>query len=125
MKRVLIVDDNEAVAMSLAIAIERLPDVETVVRFDPAAALALFQEQDGESGFAALVTDYNLPRLNGLELIEKVRTMARYRALPAIMITAGEDAMDLNGNFLSAPNAVFQKPFSMREVCRVLEQLLI
>ena len=125
MKRVLIVDDNEAVAMSLAIAIERLPDVETVVRFDPAAALALFQEQDGESDFAALVTDYNLPRLNGLELIEKVRTMERYRALPAILITAGEDAMDLNGNFLRAPNAVFQKPFSMREVCRVLEQLLI
>lgn len=124
MKRVLIVDDNEAVALSLAIAIERLPNVETVVRFDPAAALELFRKQDGHGDFAALVTDYNLPRLNGLELIGKVRSMERYRALPAIMITAGEDAMDLNGKFLSSPNAVFQKPFSMREVCRVLEQLL-
>jgi CheY-like chemotaxis protein len=125
MKRVLIVDDNEAVALSLAIAIERLPDIETVVRFDSAAALELFQDQNGDGDFVALVTDYNLPRLNGLELIGKVRAMQRYRALPAIMVTAGEDAMDLNGNPLSSPNAVFQKPFSMREVCRVLEQLLM
>jgi CheY-like chemotaxis protein len=125
MKRVLIVDDNETVALSLAIAIGRLPHIETVVRFDPAAALEVIRQWDGEREFAALVTDYNLPRLNGLELIERVRTMERYRTLPAIMITAGEDAMDLNGNLLGTPNAVFQKPFSMREVCRVLEQLLI
>ena len=124
MKRVLIVDDNETVALALSVALERLPNLQTVVRFDPAAALELFASEEGGSDFAALVTDYNLPRLNGLELIKNVRAIERYRALPAIVITAGEHEMDLNGNSLSAPNAIFQKPFSMKEVCRVLEQLL-
>ena len=123
MKVVLIVDDNEAVAASLAIAFERLGNVEPVVKYDPTAALQMFSG-DGEQRIAAIVTDFNLPRLNGLELIQQVRSIERYRTLPAIMITAEDNVSNTDGSMLNAPNAVFRKPFSMREVCRVLEQLL-
>ena len=123
MKLVVIVDDNEAVAASLAIAFERLGNVRPVVKYDPASALQMFSPE-GDGNVAAIVTDFNLPRLNGLELIQQVRSIERYRTLPAIMITAEEDISSPDGSMVNAPNAVFKKPFSMREVCRVLEQLL-
>ncbi len=124
MKLVLIVDDNESLAASLAIAFARIPGIEPVVRHDPAAALRMFSDRMNQPGIAAIVTDFNLPRLNGFQLIQQVRAMDRYRTLPAIMITAEENAADKNGCDLSTPNAIFRKPFSMREVCRVLEELL-
>lgn len=121
---VVIVDDNESLAVSLAIAFARIPDVETVIAHEPAAALRIFTDGRCQDKIAAIVTDFNLPHLNGFELIQQIRELEDYRTLPAIMITAAENAMAANRYTLNTPNAIFQKPFSMKEVCRVLEGLL-
>ena len=121
---VVIVDDNESLAVSLAIAFGRIPDVETVIAHEPAAALRLFTDGHRQGKIAAIVTDFNLPHVNGFELIQQIRELEDYRTLPAIMITAAESAVAANGYILNTPNAIFRKPFSMKEVCRVLEGLL-
>ena len=121
-KVVVIVEDAETVAHSLAVAIETLSDVRAIVTRDPRAALSLFSTPG--SAIAALVTDLNLPYFDGFELIRQVRTMQAYRNLPVIMISADERASALNGSAPHPANALFQKPFSPKEVCRVLEQML-
>jgi two-component system, chemotaxis family, chemotaxis protein CheY len=121
-KVVVIVEDAEVVASSLALAVETLPGVEAIITRDPRTALSLFGAPD--SAIAALVTDLNLPYLDGFELIRQVRTLAAYRNLPIIMISADERARSLNGSTTNGANALFQKPFSTKEVCRVLEKLL-
>ena len=123
MKRVVIVDDNESVATSLAIAIANIPDVTTTITHHPSRALRLFTG-DGTEEISAIITDFNLPHLDGLELIRQVRGIDRYRSLPAILITAEENLSPVNGCILNTPDAIFRKPFSVKEVCRVLEKLL-
>ncbi len=124
MKLVVIVDDNEGVAASLAIAFAGIPGVETVISHHPAGALRLFANGAKERAIAAIVTDFNLPQVDGLELIRQVRAIQGYESLPAVIITAEENLSTANGCILNTPNAIFRKPFSMREVCRVLEELL-
>jgi DNA-binding response OmpR family regulator len=121
-KLVLIVEDAEIVASSLALAVEMVPGVKAIITRDPITALSLFGAPD--SAIAALVTDLNLPHLDGFELIRQVRTLAAYRNLPIIMISADERASSLNGSTPNGANALFRKPFSTKEVCRVLEELL-
>ena len=121
-KTVVIVDDAETVASSLAVALEGLLGVDAIVTRDPRAALSLFVAPN--SRIAALVTDLNLPYLDGFELIRQVRTVTRYRDLPVIMISADERASSLNRSTSNGANALFRKPFSMKEVCRVLDELL-
>jgi len=121
-KVVLIVEDSDTVAHSLAVAIETLPGVKTIITRDPRAALSLFGAPD--FGIAALITDLNMPYLDGFELIRQVRAMEPYSKLPVVMITADERAGDLNGSTQHPANALFRKPFSLKEVCRVLEELL-
>lgn len=121
-KVVMIVDDAESVASSLAIALENIPGVTTVVMHDPRIALRLFTAPDVH--IAAVVTDLNLPHLNGFELITKIRSIAGYGKLPAILITADERAGMQDGSGPGHPDAIFWKPFSVREVCRVVEELL-
>jgi DNA-binding response OmpR family regulator len=121
-KVIVIVDDTESVASSLAIALEKIPGVETMVAQDPRTALRLFASP--ELRISAVVTDFNLPFLNGFELIRAIRNLDGYGKLPAVMITADEGAANAKTSEFSNPNAMFRKPFSMKEVCRVVEELL-
>lgn len=121
-KVVVIVDDTDSVASSLALAFENISGVQAVVTHSSIEALRLFSRAD--SGFAAVVTDLHLPSLNGFELIREIRNLPAYRNLPAIMITADERAALKPGSAPDSPNAIFRKPCSLKEVTRVLEALL-
>jgi two-component system, chemotaxis family, chemotaxis protein CheY len=119
---VVIVDDSESVASSLALAFENIPGVQPVIAHSSAEALRLFGADD--SNIAAIVTDFNLPVVDGFELIRRIRNLATYRNLPAIMITADEKAGKDGAAQSDGPNAIFPKPCSLKEVSRVLEELL-
>jgi two-component system, chemotaxis family, chemotaxis protein CheY len=120
-KKVVIVDDSESVAAALAMALEAALGVRTLVALHPQTALKLFQS---ESEIAALVTDLSLPGLDGFQLIGTLRRLPAYQRLPAVMITAEEDAGMLDTPVECRPNVILHKPFSLKEVCSVVQSLL-
>lgn len=119
---IVIAEDTPALAASLALAFEHIGDVEAVVFGNAREAMSFVKQQ--QHALSALVTDLNLPDTNGFALIRSVRSMERNRHVPAILITAQENPPVANGDILGRPNVVIQKPFSMKEVRRVLETLL-
>ena len=119
---VVIVDDTDSVASSLAVAFQTIPGVTPVIAHNSTEALRLFTAPGSE--ISAIVTDFHLPSVDGFELIRQIRDLAAYRNLPAIMITADEKAGAIGGATRYSPNAIFPKPCSLKEVSRVLEQLL-
>ena len=124
MKLIVVVDDNESLASSLALALARLPGIEVAITDHAAKALSLIAEKASTDSVAALITDYNLPYTNGLELIRQARAVEGCRTLPAILITADDSIRCAKGSMLDTPNAILRKPFSMKEVRRVVEELL-
>jgi two-component system alkaline phosphatase synthesis response regulator PhoP len=72
-----------------------------------------------------LVTDCQMPRLNGLELIERVRNEPTLKDLPIIMLTA--KGLELSQCELAERwnvRAILGKPFSPRELLHTIENLL-
>jgi DNA-binding response OmpR family regulator len=120
-KVVVIVEDSDSVATSLAVALEKNLGVRVIVARHPQAALNLFVS---EREISAVVTDLNLPFLDGFELIGALRKLRSYESLPAVMITAEDDPESFNNSAECKPNIILRKPFSPREVCRVVESLL-
>lgn len=102
---VVIVDDADSVASSLALAFESIPGVKPVTVRSSREALRLFTAPD--SKIAAIVTDLHLPHLNGFELIREIRTLTPYRNLPAIMITADERAATAADRNIYSPMLFF------------------
>lgn len=83
MKKILIVDDSETIRMTVS---------ETLLK----AGFAVVQAIDGVDGLAHLasdgpfdliILDVNMPRLSGLEMLEKVRSEPAHAALPVVMLT--------------------------------------
>jgi DNA-binding response OmpR family regulator len=68
-----------------------------------------------------VVTDCQMPRLNGIELLERMRSHADFADVPVLMVTA-------KGYELSRENLgvfdIVPKPFSPRELCRRVQEAL-
>jgi len=121
-KVVVIVEDSDSVADALAVALEASLGVRTIIAHHPQTALSLFAS---ESEIAAVVTDLNLPVLDGFELIGALRKLHSYASLPAVMITAEDDPELFHVSAECQPNIILRKPFSPREVCCVVASLLL
>lgn len=72
-----------------------------------------------------LVTDYQMPRLNGLQLIERLRSNSATRDLPVIMLTAkgfelSHAAVHQNLGVLR----ILGKPFSPRELVLLVNETI-
>ena len=87
---VLHVDDDAAFGGLLQEALERTDDqISVTTETDPTAAADRLRES---SAFDCLVTDYEMPRMNGIELLEQVR--AHSESLPVILFTGqGSEAV--------------------------------
>lgn len=117
--RVLIVDDEENVTDLLQRGLTRLESgLEVWVANSGARALDLLN--DGQLDL--LITDYQMPGMNGLELVEAVRQ--RYPQVKIILMTAHPSPQidDLADRL--AVDSCLIKPFSMWDLRDIVRQLL-
>lgn len=90
-KTILIVDDNELVRKSLAAAlISNELTVETADNGQAGLATALEKHPD------LIVTDVHMPEMDGLAMIDKIRTDEWGKKVPILIMTVDEEAESIN-----------------------------
>ena len=122
MSIVLIVEDSENSAAMLEIAFLGIPGLD--VRTAPSAVEALRILDGGSGVVGAMVTDLNMPRIDGYELIRRVRADKRLSGMPIIVVSADTDPATPQRIAALGVEAYFPKPFSPAMVRRKLEQIL-
>jgi CheY-like chemotaxis protein len=81
-RRILVVDDEENVALTLQDSLEKLPNYQVVVATSGEEALRLCEQQP----FDLLITDYKMPGMDGMTLATQVRQL--YPLTAIVMVTA-------------------------------------
>lgn len=71
-----------------------------------------------------VVTDFQMPVMSGLELIEKLRQTPETAHIPVIMLTARGFAIEDEQQKQLRVSACLSKPFSPREVLQTVEEVL-
>jgi two-component system chemotaxis response regulator CheY len=90
---------------------------------------------EAESGFDALrqlpresydliVTDINMPDINGLELVSFVRNNAAYRGIPLVIVSTEGSERDRDKGVGLGADAYLVKPFEPDELKVVVRELL-
>ena len=121
-KAVLIVEDSENSAATLEIALLAIPGLSVMLAPSALEALRILA-REGQP-VSAIVTDLNMPRMDGFELIQRVRADTRLAATPIIVVSADTDPTTPRRVAELGVSAFFPKPYSPAEVRRKLEQLL-
>jgi CheY-like chemotaxis protein len=119
---VLVVEDSENSAAMLEIALSDIPEVTIVLA---SSALEAWRILSGAGpSIRAIVTDLNMPRMDGFELIRRVRADGRLAATPVVVVSADTDPGTPDRIARLGVSAFFTKPFSPAQVRRKLEQIL-
>ncbi|MEQ1885521.1 MAG: response regulator [Bryobacteraceae bacterium] len=118
-RTVLVVEDTDICRDALEVALMRIKDIE--VQVVPTAEQALSRLRT--HNIWALLTDLNLPAMDGFELIAAVRSMPQYSTLPILVLSGNANADTPSRLAELGANAYFPKPYSPAEVRAFLEQL--
>lgn len=119
-RTILIVDDAYACSDALELALTGIP--QATIRVVATAEEAL--RRLGSEEVSALITDLNLPAMDGFELIERVRSQPGRATLPILVISGDSDPRTPARLAGLGANAYFPKPYSPAEVRSKLERLL-
>ena len=117
---VLLVDDAEDCIATLEFALEPLPGIAIRSASTAEAALAMLASET----VSAVVTDLQLPGMNGLEMIASIRKRPWLRSVPIVAISANADPSVPQAALDSGADAFFSKPFSPSVLRKKLEGLL-
>jgi CheY-like chemotaxis protein len=121
-RQIIIVEDSQACAETLQIALESIPGLETRIIDSTGGAISALRESHGE--IAAIVTDLHLPQSDGFDLIRQLRAEPRFAQLPILLISGDSDPLIAEKALAQGADAFFPKPYSPSAVRKKLEQLL-
>jgi two-component system chemotaxis response regulator CheY len=117
-KKVLTVDDSRTIRNMLLMTLNN-------------AGFDIVQAEDGVEGLEVLeesnpdviVTDINMPRLDGFGFIEGVRQNDRYRAIPILVLTTESDAEKKNRAREAGATGWIVKPFDPSKLIAAIERV--
>jgi two-component system alkaline phosphatase synthesis response regulator PhoP len=118
-KRVLIVDDEIHIVHVVAIKL-RNNGYEVISADNGAEAFELACSEKPN----IIVTDYQMPVMTGMELVEKLRQHEETKDIPIIMLTARSFAISKEQQEQLQISGCLSKPFSPRELLENIEDIL-
>lgn len=118
--RCLVVEDSQVMRQLLVFALTRVRDLEVVEAGDGVDALRKLQV----GRFDIIITDINMPIMDGLKLIKRVRSDESYQTVPIIVVTTEGSQEDRSRALALGANAYITKPIQGPQVVAKVKELL-
>ncbi|HJV35669.1 response regulator [Geomonas sp.] len=71
-----------------------------------------------------VLLDLKLPKVNGLEVLRRVREDARTRSIPVIIFTSSTEEQDILDSYRLGANSYIRKPVDYGQFCDDLKQVM-
>jgi CheY-like chemotaxis protein len=70
-----------------------------------------------------MLLDIKLPKLDGLEVLRRIRANERTRLMPVVLLTSSKEQQDLIAGYESGANSYVRKPVDFLEFIEAIKQL--
>ncbi len=107
--KLLVVDDSSTMRRIIKNTLARLGHKDIL---EGADGVEGWNALDANPDIDMLITDWNMPEMNGLELVKKVRADARFTDLPIIMVTTEGGKAEVITALKAGVNNYIVKPFT-------------
>lgn len=119
-KTILIVDDSSSVRIVLATTLK-------------SAGYNVIDAVDGEDGLSKLtgekihliISDVNMPKMDGITMVKKIKTMPKYKFTPICMLTTESEESKMKAGKLAGAKAWIVKPFQPAVLLSAVEKLVL
>lgn len=124
-KKVIIVDDSRAVVATAELALEGLINsgvIEFKSYLNPLELLSALQA--GSESFDLLISDVNMPEMNGLDLASSIKIDDRYKTKPIIILTTeSSEELKMKGKSIGVTGWMV-KPFNDEKLVKSIKMVL-
>ncbi len=109
---ILLVEDNPIdLDLTLhAFAAKKLSNPMQVARDGEEALKYLERWEQGETWPIVILLDLNLPKINGLEVLQKIKSHPDFKTIPVVILTTSSESSDLQTAYQSGANSYIVKP---------------
>ena len=121
MQRILIVEDSPTMRALLVSALE---DLEGSLKISEVESGFEALRQLPRESYDLILTDINMPDINGLELVSFVKTNEAYRSIPLIIVSTEGSERDRDKGMSLGADAYLVKPFDPEDLREVARELL-
>ena len=129
-KIILLVEDNadDEMLMLRALKKNHIDNLVVVVRdgveaLDYLFATGEYAENTLENLPELILLDLKLPKINGLEVLKRLRTDDRTRYVPVVVFTSSTEEQDIITSYNLGANGFVQKPVDFNEFVEAANQL--
>ncbi|MEZ0471309.1 response regulator [Luteimonas salinilitoris] len=129
-KEILLVEDNpdDVELTRIAFAEAKIANTLTVVRDGAEALDYLFARgahaaRDPDDLPSIILLDLNLPKVDGREVLQAIRSDARTRALPVVVLTTSNEPFDVEASYALGVNSYIRKPVDFEQFVWAVKQV--
>lgn len=101
----------------------------TVVARDGVEALdylfcqGAYTDRDSKDSPRLILLDLKLPKLDGLQVLERIRADERTRLIPVVILTSSKEEHDLISGYKSGANSYVRKPVDFKKFVEAVRQI--
>lgn len=118
-KTIFVIDDSESIRELVGLTLENAGH--TVVKaIDGKDALRLFDGREAN----LVITDLNMPNMDGISLIKEVRAMSAYSAVPILVLTTESQATKKDEARAAGATGWIVKPFVADKLLEVVKKVI-
>ena len=117
-KRVLTVDDSRTMREMVSFTLKNA-GYDVIEAEDGKHALSVL----GGQAIDVVITDLNMPNMNGIELIRELRTQQNYKYTPILMLTTESDDTKKQEGKAAGSTGWIVKPFNPEKLLQVVQKV--
>ncbi|HOX32156.1 MAG TPA: response regulator [Spirochaetales bacterium] len=118
-KKILIVDDSAAIRQSISFILKQ-EGYETVEASDGLEGLAALEKMDAVD---LIITDVNMPNLDGIGFIRKARQIAKFKFTPILVLTTESQGSKMNEGKEAGATGWIVKPFNADKLLGIVRKV--
>lgn len=118
--RFLVVEDSPTMRQLISFSLKRFKGCKIVEAVDGVDALKKLQQEEVDM----ILTDINMPVMDGLKLVSLLRQNTKTRNLPIIIITTEGAQEDRDRGLALGANAYISKPIQSSHLLKIITDLL-
>jgi len=118
--KILAVDDSATMRRIIINTLKRLGYTDIVEATDGRDAIAKLKVE----AISFVITDWNMPEMDGLEFVSTIRSTERFKHLPVLMVTTRSVKEDIVEALKAGVNNYIVKPFTPDTLKQKIEQIL-
>ena len=119
-KKILFVEDSPTMRRIIHNSLSRIGFTDISEAENGLDALEKIKSKD----FDMILTDWNMPEMNGQDLVEELRKADKYKNVPILMITTRGMQDDVMTAIKSGVNGYIVKPFTPEVLKKKMQELI-